>query len=200
MRVIFASSNLGKINELQSLLKDTHIQIIPQTELDVEDVPETGLSFVENALIKARHACTCTGLPSIADDSGLSVSALQGEPGIYSARYAGPNAKSQDNINKLLSAMEDVPKSERTASFHCVLVYMAHALDPTPLICHGVWSGHILTHEQGKDGFGYDPVFYLESDNKTAAELSPERKNLLSHRGQAMRKLLALLQETICKP
>lgn len=193
MDVVFASSNLGKIRELEMLLKDFHLTLIPQTKLGVSDAVETGLTFIENALIKARHACKTTGLPALADDSGLAVNALQGAPGIYSARYAGPNADATANIKKLLLALRDVPAQKRQAAFHCVLVYMSHANDPTPFICHGIWHGSILQEPQGQGGFGYDPVFFVTSENKSAAELPEQTKNHLSHRGQALRQLMQLL-------
>lgn len=189
-KVVFASSNVGKIRELTELLKDKHIQIIPQSDLGVNDIEETGLTFVENALIKARHAATLTGLPAIADDSGLAVSALHGAPGIYSARYAGRKATSADNINKLLAELEKHPDDQRQACFHCVLVYLASANDPTPLICDGIWQGTILKSPQGNHGFGYDPVFYVPEYQQTAAELSAEIKNSISHRGKALACLL----------
>jgi XTP/dITP diphosphohydrolase len=194
MKIVFASSNPGKIRELQALITD--IELIPQTELNVSDVEETGLTFVENAILKARHACEVTGLPAIADDSGLAVNALAGAPGIYSARYAGLKATAEDNIKKLLAALTTISPENRQASFHCVLVYMTHANDPTPLICHGIWHGSILQVPQGNDGFGYDPVFYIANENKSAAELPLDLKNRISHRGQALqllrKKLLAV--------
>jgi XTP/dITP diphosphohydrolase len=195
MKIILASNNKGKVKEFQTLLTPFNLTVIPQAEVGVADVPETGLSFVENAIIKARHACKQTGLPALADDSGLSVDALQGAPGIYSARYAGENASPQTCIDKLLDQLKTVPVEERDASFHCVLVYMTHAEDPTPLICHGRWQGTIVTKQQGQGGFGYDPVFFVASENKTAAELTPDVKNRLSHRGQAFKILMEKLPE-----
>lgn len=196
MKVVLASSNAGKIREFKELLKNLSIELIPQTELGVIDAEETGLSFIENALLKARHAAQATGLPAIADDSGLAVDALKGEPGIYSARYAGTNS-SQDNINKLLKEMRDVPDEKRGASFHCVLAFVSHALDPTPLVCDGKWSGMILHQPQGIEGFGYDPVFYVPSEKMTAAELPSDLKNKISHRGQALQSLLKKLPDKI---
>jgi len=197
MRVVLASNNIGKIRELKELLKDFHIHLIPQSELGVEEVDETGLSFIENALIKARHASRLTGLPAIADDSGLAVDVLHGLPGIYSARYAGAHATARSNIKKLLIALQDVPDAKRHASFHCVLTYMSHETDPTPLVCHGKWSGMILRTPKGVEGFGYDPVFYLPLEKKTAAELSFAIKNKISHRSLALQSLLTLLPEKI---
>jgi XTP/dITP diphosphohydrolase len=194
MQVVFASNNSGKIRELQMLLTDFQITVIPQATLHVSAIPETGLSFVENAILKARHACQQTGMPALADDSGLEVDALHGAPGIYSARYAGENATAQNNIEKLLLALKDVPATKRNASFHCVLVYMTHANDPVPLICHGQWQGSILTAQRGQEGFGYDPIFYVRSENKSAAELPLTIKNKISHRGIALRLLLKELR------
>jgi XTP/dITP diphosphohydrolase len=199
-KMVFASSNPGKIKELRSLLEHFAIQVVPQTELNVSDADETGLTFVENALLKARNACAATGLPALADDSGLTVDALQGAPGIYSARYAGANADSDANIKKLLAAMKDIPAAQRGASFQCVLVYLSHALDPVPLICHGVWSGQILETAQGENGFGYDPVFWVAAQNCSAAQLPQDIKNQLSHRGQALRKLMSGLAEKMSAP
>jgi len=195
MQIVLASNNSGKIKELKELLNDFPVTITPQATLGVTVVEETGLSFVENALLKARHACTQTGLPAIADDSGLAVAALHGEPGIYSARYAGENANSADNINKLLANLDGVPDEKRQAFFYCVLVYMTHANDPVPLICSAKWHGIILQQPRGHDGFGYDPIFYIPSEMKSAAELLPAVKNKMSHRGMALQSLLKLLPE-----
>lgn len=197
MKVVLASSNVGKIKEFNELLDSFHLEVVPQSSLGVTDADETGLTFVENALIKARHATEITGLPALADDSGLSVDALHGEPGIYSARYAGHPADAKANIDKLLKNLEAVPDDKRSASFHCVLVFMTDAHDPTPLICHGIWKGVILREPRGTEGFGYDPVFFVPSQKKTAAELSPTLKNSISHRGQAMLTLLKMLPEKI---
>jgi XTP/dITP diphosphohydrolase len=197
MKVVLASSNAGKIKEFKVLLQDFDIDLIPQSELGVSDVEETGLSFIENALIKARHAALVTGLPAIADDSGLAVDALDGAPGIYSARYAGEQAGAADNINKLLKALEKIPDEKRSASFHCILVFMSHPLDPTPLVCDGKWSGNILRRARGEDGFGYDPIFYVPTEKKTAAELSSALKNKISHRGIALQSLLKMLPDKI---
>ncbi len=192
-KIIFASHNAGKIHELETLLTHVNIDIIPQQTMNVADIPETGLTFVENAILKARHASAQTGLPAIADDSGLDVFALKGEPGIFSARYAGDKATSKDNIQKLLANMTHLSGVERHAAFHCVLVYLNHPEDPMPLICQGSWQGSILTIPTGEQGFGYDPVFYDSTYQCSAAELSIETKNKISHRGQALQKLLALL-------
>ena len=192
--IVLASGNKGKVAELSAMLAPLDFKIIPQTELGVVDADETGLTFIENAIIKARHAALVTGLPAIADDSGLAVDALNGAPGIYSARYAGEAATDSDNINKLLAALKTVPDSQRSAQFHCVLVYMRHAEDPTPLVCHGIWHGSIAQQAAGQAGFGYEPVFYIASEGCTSAELTHERKQQLSHRGKALVQLLAQLQ------
>lgn len=189
-RVVLASGNAGKLRELSAILELNHIELVPQSAFEVSEVEETGLSFVENALIKARHACEETGLPSIADDSGLEVDALNGEPGIYSARYAGVTGQNADaeNNRKLLAELEQVKEADRTARFQCVIVYLKHDKDPMPLICQGTWEGRILFEEAGSNGFGYDPLFYVPSHDCASAELPADVKNSLSHRGQALRK------------
>ena len=193
-KVVLATGNPGKVRELASLLADFGLDIVAQTELGVDSAEETGLTFIENAILKARHAAHITGLPAIADDSGLAVDALGGAPGIYSARYAGVDASDQQNLDKLLLTLTDVPDEQRRASFHCVLVYLRHAEDPTPIVCHGSWQG-VLTHEAaGSGGFGYDPIFFVPELGKTTAELTREEKNAQSHRGQALRLLLDALR------
>jgi len=189
--IVLASSNAGKVRELNQLLGGLQLEVVPQSHLNVADADETGLTFVENAILKARHAAQHTGLPALADDSGLEVDALHGAPGIYSARYAGAKASDTENLQKLLGLLKDVPQEKRGARFQCVLVYLRHALDPTPLICQGTWEGRILHEPRGANGFGYDTVFYVPTHAVSAAELSPETKNFLSHRGQALRQLLA---------
>jgi len=191
-RMVLASGNQGKVREFRELLADHAVDIRPQSDFGVPDAEEIGLTFVENAILKARNAAAHTGLPAIADDSGLEVDFLNGAPGIYSARYAG-DAGSAANNAKLLHALEDVEQAERTARFQCLLVYLRHADDPTPIICQGTWEGTILTAPRGDAGFGYDPLFYVAEEGCSSAELSPERKNALSHRGQALRCLLAAL-------
>lgn len=193
-KVVLATGNAGKVAELSAMLAPFALDIVPQTALSVSDADETGLTFIENAILKARHAARITGLPAIADDSGLAVAALGGAPGIYSARYAGVGAGDQANIDKLLQAMAGITASDRQAAFHCVLVYLQHAADPTPLICHGSWQGEIALTPSGNGGFGYDPVFYLPELGKTAAELTKAEKQQLSHRGQALRQLVAALK------
>jgi len=189
-KLVLASGNQGKLREFSQLFADKDIQVIPQNEFDTIEAEETGLSFVENAILKARNACKFSGLPALADDSGLEVDALKGAPGIYSARYAGPDASDQDNYLKLLDAMQGVPAEQRSARFQCVLVYMRHENDPTPQVFQGSWEGQILTEPSGAEGFGYDPVFLIPNEACSAAELTKERKNTLSHRGQAIQELL----------
>ncbi|PWC15795.1 non-canonical purine NTP pyrophosphatase, RdgB/HAM1 family [Brenneria roseae subsp. americana] len=193
-KVVLATGNPGKVRELASLLADFGLDIVAQTELGVDSVEETGLTFIENAILKARHAAQITGLPAIADDSGLAVEALGGAPGIYSARYAGVDASDRQNLDKLLHTLKEVPDERRGASFHCVLVYLRHAEDPTPLVCHGSWKGVLMHNPVGVGGFGYDPIFFVPELGKTAAELTREEKNARSHRGQALRLLLDALR------
>lgn len=192
--VVLASNNAGKLREFNALLTGLAIEVVPQSRFGVPEVEETGLTFVENAILKARAAAQHARLPALADDSGLEVDALDGAPGIYSARYAAPGASDAENLDKLLGMLNGVPQARRTARFQCVLVYLRHALDPTPLICQGTWEGRILDAPRGTSGFGYDPVFFVPSHGVSAAELPPEVKNTLSHRGQALRQLLAALQ------
>jgi XTP/dITP diphosphohydrolase len=191
-KIILASSNQGKLREFRDIFQSYQVQFIPQSELGVSDADETGLSFVENAIIKARNASMVTGLPSLSDDSGIEVDALRGAPGIYSARYAGIAGAGADAANneKLLHALSDVPDHQRTARFQCVIVYMRHAEDPTPLICQGTWEGLILPTAQGANGFGYDPLFYVPTHSCASAQLDKAVKNSLSHRGQALRQLM----------
>jgi XTP/dITP diphosphohydrolase len=192
--IVLASNNSGKVREINELLQAEQIHVIAQGQLDVPEIEETGLSFVENAILKARNAATHSGLPAIADDSGLEVDALNGAPGIYSARYAGPGASDLANLNKLLDALGDRPPEERTARFQCLMVYLRHAADPTPIICQGTWEGHILAHPRGENGFGYDPIFYVPTTDCSAAELEAAVKNRLSHRAQALRALVGGLR------
>ncbi len=199
-KIVLATGNQGKVNELASLLSQYGIEIVPQSNFDVPEVAETGTTFVENAIIKARHAAKITGLPAIADDSGLEVDALAGAPGVYSARYASDihaNPSDDDNTNKLLSALNNTPDDKRSARFHCVLVYMQHENDPTPIICHGVWEGSISREKQGEQGFGYDPVFWQNDLQMSSAQLPREIKNKLSHRGQALAKLVKKISAQI---
>ena len=193
-RVVLASANKGKLREINQLLEGLHIVAVPQSQLGVTDVEETGLTFVENAIIKARHASQLTGLPAIADDSGIEVDALHGAPGIYSARYSGVGASDAGNLRLMLDNLRDVPEAQRTARFQCLMVYMRHSKDPTPIICQGTWEGRILFEPVGENGFGYDPVFYVPEEACSAAQLASDVKNRLSHRGQALRKLVSALQ------
>lgn len=191
--VVLASGNAGKLRELTKVLSPLGLLLKPQSEFGVPDVEETGLSFVENAILKARAASQHTGLPSIADDSGLEVDALNGAPGIYSARYSG-EGDAANNL-KLLAALAGLPAEARSARFQCVLVYMRHALDPTPIVCSASWEGSILEAQSGEQGFGYDPLFYVPTHNCSSAELSPAVKNQISHRAKAS----ALLFEALSK-
>ena len=194
-KVVLATGNAGKVRELQQLLAGAHYQIHPQSEFDTPEAIEDGLGFVENALIKARNAARHTGLPAIADDSGIAVDALDGAPGIYSARYAGAGASDEQNLNHLLENMRGVDEKDRTARFICLMVYVRHAQDPTPIICQGSWEGRLLESPQGENGFGYDPIFYVPEKACTSAQLSSEQKNAMSHRGKALRCLVEQLTE-----
>jgi XTP/dITP diphosphohydrolase len=195
-RWVLASGNPGKLAELRSLFRDAglDLELFPQTDLGIDSAPEEGTTFVENALAKARHAARASGLPAIADDSGLCVDALGGEPGVRSARYAGETADDRANVVKLLDALRSVPDDERRARFHCVLVALVSADDPAPLIASGEWRGRIATQPRGTGGFGYDPVFLDPATGLTAAELSPAAKNLVSHRGRALGALASGLR------
>jgi XTP/dITP diphosphohydrolase len=195
-QIVLASGNQGKLREFAQLLAPLNIDIVTQSELDVIEADETGLSFVENAILKARNACDQTGLPAIADDSGIEVDALRGAPGIYSSRYAGLDASDEDNVQALLKALDGAPDGERSARFQCVLVFMRHAEDPTPLICQGTWHGQIMSEPAGEGGFGYDPVFFVPETDCSAAELSAQQKHAISHRGQAMRRFIQEFQYT----
>lgn len=196
-QLVIASNNKGKISEFTRLLAPLNLSPVAQGELGVNEAEEPAITFVENAILKARHAAQVTGLPALADDSGLAVDALGGAPGVRSARYAGPGASDQNNIDALLLALADVPDSQRSAQFHCVLAFLRHAEDPTPIVCHGVWPGSILQAPQGKGGFGYDPVFRCPETGRSAAELSPQEKNRLSHRGRALALLVQQLRAEI---
>jgi len=196
-KIVLATGNKGKLNEFQQMLAHLDIEIVPQSHFTIESAEETGLSFVENAILKARHASRLSGLPAIADDSGLAVDSLGGAPGIYSARYAGDNASDNDNNAKLLAALSDIPEGDRGAQFICALALVRHADDPVPVICQGQWRGRILFAPQGDNGFGYDPLFWVDSEQCSSAQLSKENKNRLSHRGKAMAALLAQISEQL---
>jgi XTP/dITP diphosphohydrolase len=197
MKVLLATSNTGKLNEMEALLKGLPITLMPPTSFNIPVPQEKGLSFIENALIKARHGALLSELPCIADDSGIAVDALGGAPGIYSARYAGKRATDEDNIKKLLQAIDFVPDEERQARFHCAIAYVTHAKDPIPLIFQGQWEGIITREPRGTNGFGYDPVFFIPELNKTAAELTTELKNKLSHRSIALAQLIKHLSKQV---
>ena len=193
-KIVLATGNPGKVREIRRILGELGVEVVPQTDLGVSDADETGTSFVENALIKARHASLMTGLPAIADDSGLVVDALDGRPGVYSARYSGADATDDSNIDKLLVELRGVPDEKRTAAFHCWAVYVSTD-GSTSLVAEGRWEGRILTQRRGAGGFGYDPVFFDPECGRTAAELGPEIKNARSHRGQALVALAGMLRE-----
>jgi XTP/dITP diphosphohydrolase len=191
--VVLASGNAGKLRELDKVLAPLDVSLQPQAQFNVPDAEETGLSFVENAIIKARAAALHTELPAIADDSGIEVDYLNGGPGIYSARYSG--AGDEANNVLLLQELGEIPEEQRSARFQCVLVYMRHALDPTPLICQGSWEGFILSEPRGENGFGYDPLFYLPDYQCSSAQLAPGIKNRISHRAKASRLLFDALRQ-----
>ena len=192
-QIVLASGNKGKLKEFAEMLQEFKVEVLPQNQFDVPEVAETGTTFVENAIIKARHAAAITGLPAIADDSGLEVDALEGAPGIYSARYSGDDATEVGNYQKLLTNLEGV--EQRSARFQCVLVYMRHAKDPTPVICQASWEGHIGFEPVGDQGHGYDPVFIPENETRSAAQLSADEKNAVSHRGKALEQLVKAMFE-----
>jgi XTP/dITP diphosphohydrolase len=193
-RVVLASGNAGKLREFNQLLAEWDFHVVPQSDFGTPEVVEDGDSFAENALLKAHAASQASNLAALADDSGIVVDALDGEPGIFSARYAGEDASDADNNEKLLRELEGVPQERRTARFHCALVFLRHWQDPNPIICQASWEGRILTEPSGDGGFGYDPLFFIEELGCTSAELASEDKNRLSHRGQALQKLLAVLR------
>lgn len=198
--LVLASDNRGKLNELTALLSDSGFSVVGQGALGVTPAEETGETFVENAILKARNAALQTGRPAIADDSGLEVNALNGAPGVYSARFAGDHASDSDNVTQLLSRLENIPWEDRNARFRCLMVYLRRADDPAPLICEGTWSGVVTQAPSGQNGFGYDPVFWVPDEGCTAAELDSERKNGLSHRARALRMLVERLKESAGAP
>jgi len=191
--LVLASNNAGKVREINELLAGSNISIISQSDFVVPEAEETGLSFVENAIIKARNAAQYCEHPIIADDSGIEVDILNGQPGIYSARYAGVGATDEENLQKLINEIKDYPDNTCTARFVCVMVYIKHQDDPKPIIAEGVWEGTLLKEPRGQNGFGYDPMFYVPTHDCASAELEPELKNQLSHRGQALKKLISLI-------
>ncbi|WP_105102740.1 RdgB/HAM1 family non-canonical purine NTP pyrophosphatase [Microbulbifer pacificus] len=199
-KIVLASGNAGKLKEFSLLFSGWQIAVLPQSEFITEEADETGLSFIENALIKARHASRASSLPALADDSGLAVDALGGAPGIYSARYAGAGASDADNNAKLLEALEGVPAELRSASFHCALAFVRTPEDPVPLVCTARWQGLIVDRPAGDQGFGYDPLFYVPSEKLTSAQLSRETKNRLSHRARAVKKFEQMWREEMVLP
>ena len=194
-KIVLASNNPGKLRELKKMLAHLDLEVMSQSEFDVPDIEETGLTFVENAILKARNACRHTHLPAIADDSGLEVDVLNGRPGIYSARYAGVNPTAKEYCSRLLNELKEAPKEKRMARFQSAIVFMRHAEDPSPLIGRGAWEGVILEKAMGTHGFGYDPVFYVPELKCSAAELAPEIKNQHSHRARALKDLLRQMEE-----
>ncbi len=192
-KLVLASRNPGKLRELSALLDESRYKIIPQADFNVPEVAETGTTFVENAIIKARHAARYTGLAALADDSGIVIDALNGEPGVHSARYSGSDASDESNNILLVEKIRSVPEAQRSARYQAVIVYMRNAADPSPIICEGSWEGIIVLEAKGSGGFGYDPYFYLPDYGCTSAELSADEKNRISHRGQALRLLLEKL-------
>ncbi len=193
IELVVATGNKGKLKEINQVLSPLGFAVKGQAEFNISSADETGLTFVENAILKARHTALQTGRPALADDSGLEVDALAGQPGIYSARYAGEDGNDAANNQKLLEALKDTPEAQRTARFQCVMVYLRHPEDPVPLICQGTWAGRIGFEPAGDNGFGYDPLFFVPEQNCMAAQLAPEEKNRLSHRGQALKQLVTAL-------
>lgn len=192
-KIVLATSNPGKVREFNRLLEGSNIEILLQSEFNVVSPEETGTTFVENAIIKAREAARVSGLPAIADDSGIEVDCLNGRPGVFSSRFSGEDATDEKNLQKLVESVTPFPQDERTARYWCILVLMRHANDPTPIIVQKSWNGEIITEKRGTNGFGYDPIFLVPIMGKTAAELDPEQKNVLSHRSQALRELMPIL-------
>jgi XTP/dITP diphosphohydrolase len=193
-RVVLASSNAGKLREMSALLVPLGLELVNQKTLGIDSAEETGTTFIENALLKARHAARKAELPAISDDSGIEVDALEGRPGVYSARFAGAGANDAENLRKLLTEMHDVPAEFRQARYHCVIVFVRDANDRDPVVAHGTWEGRIGTEPRGSGGFGYDPIFIPAGMHDTAAQLTPEQKNDVSHRAQALRALVAELR------
>lgn len=195
MDVVLASSNAGKMAEIRDLLNNLPIKLISQSELGISDADETGTTFIENAIIKARHAAKQSGLPALSDDSGLAIDALGGAPGVYSSRYAGPGATDWQRIQKVLESLRAIKAPDLAAAFHCVVVFIRSADDPAPLVCHGIWPGKIVMEPRGEQGFGYDPIFYVPTHDCVAAELDRDEKNRMSHRARALSQLLKALEE-----
>lgn len=189
-KIVLASGNAGKVREINHLFENYGIEVLPQSEFGVPEVPETGTTFVENAIIKARHAAKCTGLPAISDDSGIEVDALDARPGVYSARYAGEGCNDTDNNDKMLEELQGVAEADRTARYQCLIVFMRDHNDPVPIITQGSWEGRILEAPQGDGGFGYDPIFYVPTHGCSGGELPMEVKNTMSHRAIALNAML----------
>jgi XTP/dITP diphosphohydrolase len=196
-QVVLASNNAGKLREIKQVLKNKGIELLPQSNFNVPVIEETGNTFVENAILKAREAARVSGLPAMADDSGIEVDILNGKPGIYSARYAGKNATDEENLQLLIRNVIHSGETRPLARYHCVIVYLRHAMDPMPIIAEGTWEGLIVTEPKGENGFGYDPVFYVPTHNCTSAELSPAAKNKISHRGLALQKLSNMIPRAV---
>lgn len=190
VQIVLATGNPGKAREFSKMLEGTGIEIVPQSKFNIKPPVEDSTTFIENAIIKARHASKMSGLPAVADDSGLEVDCLNGAPGVFSARFSGENATDEANLDLLLEKVRDIPQEQRTARYWCVLVLMRHAADPTPLVYQRCWNGEIISQKRGGNGFGYDPSFLVPLMGMTAAEMSPELKNRISHRGQAMADML----------
>lgn len=199
-KIVLATNSPHKLREITEILSPTAYKIIPQSDFSIPEAEEIGLSFVENAILKARNAARYANLPAVADDSGLEIDALNGRPGIYSARYAGKNAADKDNNAKVLNEMRNIPENKRNARFQCVIAFLKHVEDPSPFICQGIWEGNILFEERGKNGFGYDPLFFVPTHNCSAAELPQEVKNKISHRGQALSLLRKFFADMLQKP
>ena len=197
LQIVLATSNLGKIEEIRTMTKDLPIEWVLQSDLKIPDIEETGKTFIENAILKARHASQLSGLPALADDSGLVIDALNGAPGIFSARYAGENATAAERNQKILNEMHQIPADQRDASYHCLLALVEYEDDPVPMICHGIWEGSILTAPRGKNGFGYDPIFYVPTHRCSAAELSTDEKNKISHRAQVIEQLIEAFEDNV---
>jgi XTP/dITP diphosphohydrolase len=196
-KIVLASGNKGKLREFAEMFAPFNIDVVPQSDFNVPEAEETGLTFIENAIIKARNAALHTGLPAIADDSGIEVDYLLGAPGIYSARYSGEHATDESNLEALLQALDGVPDNERAARYQCVLVLMRHSKDPSPLIAQADWQGRILTAPTGNGGFGYDPIFWVPETDCSAAELSSEQKHAISHRGKALKHFMNAFQSEV---
>lgn len=193
--IVLATGNKHKVNEIDAILNTIGLKVVPQSNFNVAEAEETGTTFVENAIIKAKNASAQTGLPAIADDSGIEVDALNGEPGVYSSRYSGENATDKTNLDKLINNIQNIDPKQRTARYWCVMVFMRHAKDPTPIICQASWEGSLITTPTGTNGFGYDPIFWINDKQATAAEISLEEKNSMSHRSKALKMLLEKLKE-----